>query len=78
MTILSLLMKYLVIFHADSCNKYRAHNPHLDITYLTYAIVTTEIVKKCGLCLEKCGLCRKKCGLCREKCGLRDYITHTY
>ena len=56
----------------------RAHNPHLDIAYLTYTIVTIEIAKKCGLCREKCGLCREKCELCREKCGLRDYVTHTY
>ena len=55
-----------------------AHNPHLDIAYLTYTIVTMQIAKKCGLCRKKCGLCREKCGLCREKCGLRDYVTHTY
>ena len=44
------------------------HNPHFDIAYLTYTIVTTDIAKKCGLCR----------GLCQEKCGLRDYVTHTY
>ena len=30
------------------------HNPQFDIAYLTYTIVTTKIVKKCGLCREKC------------------------
>ena len=50
------------------------HNPHFDIAYLTYTIVTTEIAKKCGLCREKCGLCREKCGLCREKCELCDSL----
>ena len=53
---------------------YNERITHTSIAYLTYTIVTTEISKKCGLCLEKCGLCREKCGLCREKCELRDYI----
>ena len=31
-------------------------NPHFDIAYLTYTIVTTEIAKKCGLFLSVVGV----------------------